>query len=179
MAIDEHHRVVAGLLDAVGTVGDPIWHLGPTPTRWSAAALTLHVADAYRYGADAARGRATMRVRVPRVWAWFARTVLLPRLLAAERFPAGARSPDEVLPDLARAATLTKPDGLSMLQQCADDALSALIEAHDTRPKTRIVHASFGSLSPLLALRLLSAHTRHHTAGMRERSALTPRRAGC
>jgi hypothetical protein len=32
-----------------------------------------------------------------------------------------------------------------------------------------MVHAYFGRLSPLQTLRLLSAHTRHHTEGMRAR----------
>jgi hypothetical protein len=112
-----------------------------------------------------------MRRRTPAPVAWFARTVLLPRLLALKSFPRGARAPDEVVPDPHLAASLDQAAMRTRLQQAAAEASDALREAARSRPGVRITHAYFGPMRPLLALRLLSAHTRHHTEGMRQRGS--------
>lgn len=168
-ALAEHTRVLAAFDAALAAVPASRWHVAPDERTWSAAALALHVADSYAFGVEAAFGRAAMQRRTPAPVAWFARTVLLPRLLASERFPRGAQAPAEVVPDLARAAALDQPAMRHHLDAVAREAVAALQDAARHRPGIRITHAYFGPLRPLAALRLLSAHTRHHTEGMRGR----------
>lgn len=145
------------------------WHRRPAPGRWSAAELTLHVCESYAYGVAAASGSPGMRLRVPRVIAWVSRTVLLPRMLDAGRFPRGARAPEEVVPDAGAALALTPRAAALRLTRVAQEALDALRAAAERTPSRRITHAYFGPLTPLLALRLLSAHTRHHAEGLAAR----------
>jgi hypothetical protein len=168
-ALAEHATVLTAFVAVMEAVPMARWHASPNATTWSAAALALHVADSYAFGREAAFGRAAMRRRTPAPVAWFARTVLLPRLLASKTFPRGARAPDEVVPDRQTAATLDQVAMRACLEQAAAEAVDALREAARSRPRVRITHAYFGPLRPLLALRLLSAHTRHHTEGMRRR----------
>ena len=170
LARAEHAQVLAHFLDAARAVPETRWQQAPSAGRWSAAVLTLHVTLSYEYGEAAARGQARMRRRVPWVAAWFARTVLLPRLLAAQRFPRGAESPSEVVPEEAVARRLTREALLERLVASASASAAALEDAELTNPRRRVTHAYFGALSPWLAQRLLSAHTRHHTAGLRERA---------
>lgn len=65
-----------------------------------------------------------------------ARWQQLPRILASHKFPRGA------------------------------EAMAAIECAARERPSHRIVHAHFGPLSLSQGLRVLSAHTRHHSGGM-------------
>jgi len=171
-AASEHQQVLTQFLAAIEAVPASRWHLSPDDGTWSAAALALHVADSYAFGVEAAFGRAAMRRRTPAPIAWFARTVLLPRLLAAQRFPRGAQAPDEVVPDDRIAASFDQAAMRTHVRTLAETALEALRDAEQTRPHVRITHAYFGPLRPLRALQLLSAHTRHHTEGMRRRGAV-------
>lgn len=160
---------MAGFVTQLEQVPARSWQESAVPGEWSAAALALHVCQSYEFGVAAATGGAGMRMRVPRVAAWFARTLLLPRMLAAERFPRGARAPAEVVPDPAETRRLTPDAAITRLRRIAGEALHALQDADRHRPSVRITHAYFGPLRPLEALRLLSAHTRHHTAGIARR----------
>jgi hypothetical protein len=166
-ALAEHTAVVRQFTRALEAVPGDRWHTVPDAGMWSAAMLALHVADSYAFGVEAAQGRAAMVRRTPRPVAWFARTVLLPRLLARETFPRGAQAPAEVVPDGARAQAFDQSQMHTHLTAVATRAAEALREA---RPDVRITHAYFGPLRPLAALRLLSAHTRHHADGMRRRA---------
>lgn len=164
-AIAEHDEVLGEYLRVARTFSEGAWQRPPAPDRWSAAALTLHVADAYRYGENAAAGGPGMRLRAPG-WAAFAsRTVIFPVMLFLKRFPREAPAPSEVRPDLALAHTLSK---VALLDRLEDSAARALIALKHPEA-TRVMHAYFGSLSPYQALRLLTAHTRHHTNGLRAR----------
>lgn len=165
----EHDSVVARFRDRVTSFPPDRWHQRPAPGRWSAAELALHVCDSYAYGVAAATGGRGMRLRVPRLVAWVSRTVLLPRMLAAERFPRGARAPEEVVPDAADALALSPREAGLRLSRCAQEAVDGLRAAAERTPARRITHAYFGALTPLLALRLLSAHTRHHADGIAAR----------
>lgn len=106
-----------------------------------------------------------MRLRAPTFVVFLSRTVILPVMLWRKRFPREAPAPSEVRPDLSRAHALTQVDLLEMLAAAADRAVTALRQPH----ASRVTHAYFGALSPYRALRLLTAHTRHHTGGLRER----------
>lgn len=164
-ALAEHEQVLGEYLLLARAFPEERWQREPSPGRWSAAALTLHVADAYRFGYDAASGGTGMRLRVPRVVAFISRNVVFPVMLWRKTFPREAPAPSEVRPDLALAPTLTRKELIERLVHEASRAITALQQPH----ATRVTHAYFGSLSPHQALRLLTAHTRHHTIGLRDR----------
>lgn len=159
----EHREVLAQFVALVQRVPAAAWQAPLAPGKWSPSALTLHVIHAYEFGRDAAQGHAGMRLRVPALAAWVARQLLLPVLLARRRFPRGAESPREVAPDLSAARSLTPAQAIARLEHTAREAVESLAHADTQGARApRVVHAYFGALSPLQALRLLSAHTRHH-----------------
>ncbi len=159
----EHRAVLADFMTLVHRVPAAAWQAPLAPGKWSPAALTLHVIHAYEFGRDAAQGKSGMRLRVPALAAWVARHLLLPVLLARRRFPRGAESPPEVVPDLSAARSLTPAQAIERLEHTAHSAEAALAHAGAQGARApRVVHAYFGALSPLQAQRLLTAHTRHH-----------------
>lgn len=166
-ALTEHDEVLGHYLRTAREFDDDRWQRAPAAGRWSAAALTLHVADSYRFGRDAASGGPGMRMLAPRPVAFVSRHLVLPIMLALRRFPREAPAPAEVRPDATGALALPRDVLLARLERDATDALQALQQPH----ATRVTHAYFGSLSPHQALRLLTAHTRHHTIGLRDRLA--------
>lgn len=172
-ALAEHEREVRAFAAALARVPEPRWHHPPAPGRWTAAELALHVCQAYELGRDAlVAGTPGMRL-VARPWqAWLGRTLLLPALLAARVFPRDAPAPAEVRPDATEARTLSPAAAAARLERAAREAAEALEAAAARRPVPRFTHAYFGPLPPRQVLRLLSAHTRHHTAGLRTRAAL-------
>lgn len=162
----EHDAEVAAFITAIRDLPTNRWHHRADPSRWTAAELALHVIVAYELGVGVARGEPGMQLRVPRWRAWLLRTVALPRIVASRRFPRNATSPREVRPDAAEAAALTPAAAVARLEATAEAARQVLRTAG---PEAGMVHAYFGRLSPLQTLRLLSAHTRHHTLGLRAR----------
>jgi hypothetical protein len=103
-----------------------------------------------------------MRLKVSPSAAWMSRMLILPVVLATHRFPRGARSPREVVPDVAEASLLLQDVAVRRLHQAAEQAAEELRRAAARRPAPRVTHAYFGPLAPLATLRLLSAHTVHH-----------------
>jgi DinB superfamily len=166
-ALREHAEVEGQFRRALLHFPDDGWQRPPSPGRWSAAALTLHVCQSYEMGVTAARGGPSMRLVSPRPVALLSRCILLPILLATRRFPAEAPAPTEVLPDLGLAASIGRDAAITRFTASAAAAREAL-SSPGAHPVT---HAYFGTLHPMLALRLLSAHTRHHTGGLIERLA--------
>lgn len=165
-AIAEHDAAVCAFLAACRLIAPTRWPLPRAPGKWSPAAVALHVCKAYELGGDAVRGGPSMRLLVAPPVAWLSRTLLLPVLFATDRFPRGASSPEEVLPDPAEAQLLTPEAAAARLGQAAGQAVAALRQADGERPAPRVGHAYFGALTPHAALRLLSAHTRHHARGL-------------
>jgi hypothetical protein len=161
----EHHDVVMRFRDLVRCFAETNWQREPAPGRWSAAALVWHVCQSYELGAHAARGGSSMVLRSPALLAFLSRNLLLPVMLATRTFPREAPAPREVRPDLPSVSDFTVETALRRLEHASADALSALT-APDAAPFT---HAYFGTLSPRHTLRLLSAHTRHHTQGLEQR----------
>jgi hypothetical protein len=166
-ALAEHEHVLSEYLRVARDFQADRWQRVPAPGRWSAAALTLHVADAYRYGHEAASGGPGMRLLAPPLAAFVSRTVILPVMLWLKRFPREAPVPKEVRPDLTQAHTLTQTDLVDRLEREAGKAIATF----QLPTATRVMHAYFGSLTPYQTLRLVTAHTRHHTIGLRERLA--------
>ncbi|MCU0647640.1 MAG: DinB family protein [Gemmatimonadaceae bacterium] len=159
-ALAEHERALDAIARELTSVPPTYWHRASRGGGWSPALIADHVRRAYALGLEATRGAPTMRLLVPPAAAWLSGHVLLPVLLAMGRFPKGAESPDEVRPDDA-IASRTRPDrAIATLRDTASAAATALRDADPAR--VRVTHAYFGTLSPRMALRLLSAHTLHH-----------------
>ena len=163
---DEHLRAVEGFLAAIAAVPETSWHAPRGSGRWSPAALSLHVCQAYEFGRDAATTGAAMRLKVPAAMAWVSRVAVLPILLALDHFPRGADAPEEVVPNLEEARQLDKPALTTRLRCSSAEAIDALGRAARDQPALRVTHAYFGAMPPLLTLRVLSAHTRHHAKGL-------------
>jgi hypothetical protein len=165
LALQDHRRVVETYLAGVARCPDESWQLEPAPGAWSPAALTLHVAGAYEMGCRALAGGESMRLRLPPWRAWVLRKTLLPVLITRQRFPR-VRAPKEVQPDLDVARGLTRAAASRRLEEAAAAAALAFPAADRMPGAPRVTHAYFGALSPYVALRFLTAHTAHHTAGL-------------
>lgn len=161
-ALREHESVMREFLAACGRMAPDSWQRARVPGKWTAAAVVLHVCRAYELGRDAAAGGASMRLKVSPSAALISRMLILPVVLATHRFPRGARSPREVLPDTGEASLLLHDVAVRRLHQAAEQAAEELRRAAARRPVPRVTHAYFGPLAPLATLRLLSAHTAHH-----------------
>ena len=173
-ALREHETVVRQFLAACGRIAPENWQRAPMPGKWTAAAVVLHVCRAYELGRDAASGGASMRLRVSSSAAWISRTLILPVVLATGRFPRGARSPREVIPDASEASLLLPDVAVKRLHDAAEQAAEALRQAAGRQPVPRVTHANFGPLAPLATLRLLSAHTGHHARDLTARVSARP-----
>lgn len=107
-----------------------------------------------------------MRLRVSKPYAWLLRTFLLPAVLVTKRFPRGVRVPREVAPDLEEAKRLAPDAAARRLKHVAHEAAEAMRRVGRNRPAPLMTHAYFGPLAPYAAMRLLSAHTRHHARAL-------------
>jgi hypothetical protein len=174
-ALREHDTAVREFIAACGRIAPDCWQRAPMPGKWTAAAVMLHVCRAYELGRDAAAGGESMRLKVSPSAALISRMLILPVVLATHRFPRGARSPREVVPEAAEASRLLPDVAARRLQDAAEQAAEELRQAAARRPVPRVTHAYFGPLAPLATLRLLSAHTVHHArdlTGMASRRAI-------
>ena len=165
-ALAEYDEVVSGFCRLATTFDATTWRQPPIAGKWSPAAVSLHVCQAYEFGRDAVENGSEMKPLVSPAIAWLSRSLLLPWFLKTKQFPRGARAPAEVLPDLAEAERCTPASLVERLRQSSRDAAESLRRADVERPSVRIAHAYFGALTPLLALRLLSTHTRHHARAL-------------
>ena len=161
-----HTDAVSRFTDAIRNVPTHRWQRPPAPGRWSAAALSLHVIDAYAHCAQASEGGPQMQARLP-VWRmWMLRELALPMLFHTGRFPREAPAPPEVVPDLSAAELLSQHEAEARVMECSDRAMASLISAAQRQPAPRIMHPYFGAMSPRQTLMLLTGHTRHHVAGL-------------
>ena len=165
-AIGEHDEVLADFVTHMQRVQPDHWWLSTKAGKWSPAEEALHVVITYEIASGAVAalgGEGGMRMLVSPGRAWLSRQFLLPLMLMTKRFPRGAKAPAEVVPSLPEAATLSAAEVWARLVSSARDAVAALRRAGESATPRRFVHAYFGPLDSLTALRLLSAHTRHHT----------------
>lgn len=168
-AVAEHELVVRGFLSVCGKCATADWHRPPAPNKWSTAAVALHICNAYEVAGNSVTGGPGMQLRVSRPYAWFLRTAVLPFILATKRFPR-ATAPREVRPNAEEAEQLTPEAASIRLRRAADSAVRAFRDAGRNPASPRMNHAYFGAINAYTALRLLSAHTRHHTRALRTRS---------
>ncbi len=126
----------------------------------------LHICQSYEIGRDAVLEGRSMRLRVKPSTAWLWRVFLLPVILWTRRFPRGAKAPREVVPDAMESDGLTQDAAVARLTRVSAEAAIALRHAAGQRPAPSMTHAYFGPLAPLTTMRLLNAHTRHHTQSL-------------
>jgi hypothetical protein len=167
----DHEVAVAEFRAQVAQVPPERWQAPAAEGKWSPAEEALHVALAYELALANLAGGVGMRLRVSPLRARLLRWFLLPQLLRTGKFPREVPAPREIRPSSDEAHTLTAPALLARLERAAQGAAEALHAAQGRRPPVRMVHAYFGALRPLTALRLLSAHTRHHARRLARRGA--------
>lgn len=170
-AVATHQAAIAAFRAQVTRVPAEQWHVSVAEGKWSPAEEALHVVMAYELACANVAGGAAMRLRVSPLRATFLRWFLLPWLLRTGKFPRGVAAPREVRPASDVASTLTPPALLQRLEHAAAAAAAALRATEGRTPPLRFNHAYFGPLRPLIGLRLLSAHTRHHARRLAQRSA--------
>lgn len=126
---------------------------------WSPAQYVAHVTLAYRFAARSLSegyrapfvGTALQR----RVW----RLLGLSKILLIGKLPAGAPAPRDLRPT---SALPPRAMALSELEAAVAE-LEAAYEARPRKPEPRIAHPYFGDLTPRQLIKVLVAHTRHHT----------------
>ena len=161
-ALAAHRAATAEFSAQVTRVPPERWHASAGEGKWSPAEEALHVAMAYEAVLGNLAGGTGMRLRVSPLRATLLRRVVLPWILRTGTFPRKVPAPREIRPSEAEAHALTAAALLQRLDHAANAAEIALQAADNRAPSVRLVHAYFGALRPLPALRLLSAHTRHH-----------------
>lgn len=168
-ALREHEREVTRFLAVVARIDPAEWHRPRAAGKWSPAAEVLHVCRAYELAHDAADGGPGMHLLVSPRKALLLRRSMLPLILATKRFPHGVPAPREVVPDVNESGEITPAASIQRFTSATDEAARALRDIDTAQPAFRVTHAYFGPLAPRAALRLLSAHTRHHARALSER----------
>ena len=163
-AIAKHEVAVREFLDVCEQCSGDDWHRS-ADGKWSTSAVALHICSSYELGRDAMLRGASMRPVVSKRYAWVLRTLLLPVILATSRFPR-ARAPREVVPGTEEAKLLTPEAMRARLIRASREAADAFRSGAANSSPPRMTHAYFGDLTPLTALRLLTAHTRHHARAL-------------
>ena len=157
-ALREHTEILSAYIARVRATSDEQWRTHMPGRTWSPAVETLHLIKAYELPLNGSG----MRLRVSPAYAWILRNVYLRWLIARRTFHHGAKAPSEVRPDEEMALAVSKAELIDRLESTSNAAVEALRAAGQTRPDFRMIHAYFGPMTPLLSLRMLSAHTRHH-----------------
>lgn len=164
-AITEHDEAVRAFVRECERIDAADWQRPPLPGKWSPAAVALHLCHSYEIGVDEERRRAGMRMKLSPLQAMISRTFVLPYILMTGRFPR-VRAPREVAPDAAEAGRMTRDVATERLRRAAQGCGSELRRVAREEPGFRFTHAYFGPLPPHRILRMLSAHTRHHTRSL-------------
>lgn len=162
-ALSRHEVAIQQFTDAVRAIGTGEWHARAGERRWSAAEEALHVAITYEVCSTTLASGAPMQPRVSATFALVSRLVVLPLILRTGRFPRGVAAPREVRPPRDAADASTTEEVVRRLSVASASAARALRSEAAARPAARLGHAYFGPITPYDALRLLTAHTGHHT----------------
>ncbi len=158
IALREHTEILSAYITRVRAMSDEQWRAHIPGRTWSPAVETMHLIKAYELPLNGTG----MRLRVSPSYAWVLRNVYLRWLIARGTFHRGARAPSEVRPDEEAALAVSQAVLIDRLESTSSAAVETLRAAAQTRPDFRMIHAYFGPMAPLLSLRMLSAHTRHH-----------------
>jgi len=149
--VEEYVAAISGM--SVAT-----WIARRAADAWSAAEITEHLVRTYAQFAGEARGKNSLRVRVPPVRRLLIRLFVKPRLLAGRIFPR-ARAPRELRPTGGPA---TPADGVAMFRAAGEGCIRDLQVMTVRRAYRTMVHPYFGAIPLYELMEFASQHIRHH-----------------
>jgi len=158
MLVEHHASAVEEYVAAVSAMGQATWNARRSPEAWSAAEITEHLVRTYAQFAGEARGKNSLRIRVPFVRRLVIRLFIKPRLLAGRIFPR-ARAPRELRPTGGAA---TPADGVAMFLAAGDGCIRDIQIMSMRRPYLTLVHPYFGPIPLYELMEFASQHIRHH-----------------
>lgn len=166
-ALGEHDASVAAFVSVVRGIPDDRWALPRAPGKWSPAEEVLHVALAYEVAVRGVQTGAGMRSRVSPARARLLRWLVLPVMLESNWFPR-AKAPAEIRPPRPGEGDVDLTRDV-LLRRVEEQARVVRDQLPSSPPALRFHHAYFGALRPRQAMRMLAAHTRHHTRALGRR----------
>jgi hypothetical protein len=154
-----HQQAVASYLATAAAVPAVRWHADRAQGKWSAAAITQHLTLGFRAVEQDVSGGPPMQLRLKGWKLLFARWKYMRRILADGQFPSGARAPRETRP---AGESLAQSESLAQLQIAAASCEQKILAAHQTRPRIKLTHPYFGTVSLAEALFISAKHIEHH-----------------
>jgi hypothetical protein len=156
--VAEHARAADEFVAAIESMPGTVWTSRRGPEDWSPAEITDHLARTYSQFAGEARGKNSLRIRLPFIKRIFARVFIKPQLLNGRPFPK-ARAPRELRPS---AGPATPADGVALFRATGDACLRDLGILVQRRPYRQLVHPYLGGLPLYEIVLVASQHIRHH-----------------
>jgi hypothetical protein len=161
-----HRDSVEAAARALESQDPSAWNAPIAPGKWSPAEIAQHLALSYAPAIAELEGGRGYAIRLAAWQRFFARTFVVPRILAG-KFPERAPAPRESRPTGGAA---TPAEGARLLRESAEKFAHRLAEARAAGP-VRVTHPYFGRLDAPVILRILSVHARHHLAQLPVRPA--------
>jgi hypothetical protein len=165
--VADHRVAVTELFERANAVAESRWDVPRAAGKWTPGQEVKHVSLAYEAFTRDLRDGVTMRL-IGTPWKrviW--RAIGLTSILHFERIPS-ARAPREARPTEESG---TRSELLPELRARIADFEHAYVDAWHERPRRRVTHPYFGTLSLRQAMRMIAVHTRHHAAFL-QRSAV-------
>jgi len=156
--VEHHAAAVEEYVAAISGMSVATWNARRAADAWSAAEITEHLVRTYAQFAGEARGKNSLRVRVPPVRRLLIRLFVKPRLLAGRIFPR-ARAPRELRPTGGPA---TPADGVAMFRAAGEGCIRDLQVMTVRRAYRTMVHPYFGAIPLYELMEFASQHIRHH-----------------
>lgn len=154
-----HAKAVEDLLATAARIPDMRWKAPRAEGKWSPAETLEHLAIAYDVLLRELDTGVAMKV-VTKAWQRIVlRLTIIPRILGRGTFPADARAPREVRPQMP---AVDRASAVASFRGKADRFASRIRETRLSRPRTRLTHAYFGRSSLVNALLFTARHIDHH-----------------
>jgi hypothetical protein len=165
--VADHRLAVEELFERANAVAESRWDVPRAAGKWMPGQEVKHLSLAYEVFTRDLREGVPMRL-IGTPWKriiW--RAIGLTSILYFDHIPA-ARAPRESRPTEGSGS---RSDLLAELRLRVVTFESAYVDAWHQRPRQRVTHPYFGTLSLSQAMKLIAVHTRHHAAFL-QRSAV-------
>jgi len=159
--LGDHALAVREFVDRASAVGEAQWLTPRAAGKWTPAQETQHVILAYDEFLRQLRDSTPMRQRGSWLRRRIARLIGLTSILWRKRIPVAVHAPREVRPEWIVAG---RDELLPELRRRVEQFDPAFAREWRGNPRRRMSHYLFGTLSLDQGIRLVSVHTRHHTA---------------
>ena len=160
----EHQRAVAEFVEAAHAIAAANWERKPDDAHWSPAQIAEHVRLTYEVVGEQFVGGPGLRVRTN----WWTRLLLrwkfLDGILENGVLPKGALAPREVRPG---DGPFERDAVLSAIERAALVTEDRLVASWNDQ-RAVMTHHVFGRLEPPQGARLVTVHTAHHAAQLRQ-----------